>query len=277
MGYGCKILLDSIGPAKVRLTTFEVTIPRLVLAEFNTHRMLSRNSASSRAIPVEKMIKKVLEDPFIPIYWGKNQKGMQAEEELSEGQQLAARQYWLESRDRAVLEVGRLLELGIHKQITNRLLEPFLWHTIICTATELDNFFNLRDHKMAQPEIRRGAQLMKECYAKSTPQVLGLNHWHLPLVTNVDEVTLIADGFNADQLAQISAARCARVSYLTHDGKRDPQKDLELCADLMKNGHMSPLEHPARADFHPEMIGNFRGWRQLRKLIKGEDVFGSAA
>ncbi len=283
MGFECKIILDSIGPADVRLTTFEVTFPRIVLAELNTHRDFSRNSASSRAIPVPLMLKRVTEDPFIPIYWGKNQKGMQAEEELSEEQQYHAQKEWLLARDAAVTHVKQLLEIGIHKQLANRLLEPFLFHTAIITATEWENFFRLRDHKMAQPEIRKPAQMMKECYAKSTPQRLGLNHWHLPLVTNVDEATLIADGFIKDgiahgsQLAQISAARCARVSYLTHDGKRDPLKDLELCADLMKNGHMSPLEHAARAEFHPDRLGNFRGWKQLRKLIPGEAVFGSSA
>jgi len=282
MGFECKIILDSIGPANVRLTTFEVTFPRIVLAELNTHRDFSRNSASSRAIPVPIMLKRVMEDPFIPIYWGKNQKGMQAEEELSEELQFHAQKMWLLARDEAVERVKQLLDVGIHKQITNRLLEPFLWHTAIITATEWENFFRLRDHRMAQPEIRKPAQMMKECYEKSIPQHVGLNGWHLPLVTNVDEATLIADGFTKDgiahksQLAQISAARCARVSYLTHDGKRDPQKDLELCADLMNNGHMSPLEHAARAEPNADRVGNFRGWRQLRKLIKGEAVFGSA-
>ena len=283
MAYECKILLDSVSPAGVRLTSFQITLPRIVLAEFNTHRMLSRNSASSRAIPVEKMLKKVEEDPFIPIYWGKNQKGMQAEEELTPEQQEKAREQWLLFAEGAREFAGRLLHIGIHKQIANRLLEPFLWHTIIVTVMEWENFFNLRDHAMAQPEIRKAAQMMKECYAKSTPQHLGLNYWHLPLVTNVDEATLIADGFTKDgiahksQLAQISAARCARVSYLTHDGKRDPEKDLQLCADLMKNGHMSPLEHAARAEPNADFVGNFRGWKQLRKLIKGEAVFGSVA
>lgn len=281
MAYGCKVLLDSVSPANVRLTTFEVTIPRLVLAEFNTHRMLSRNSASSRAIPIEKMLAKVEEDPFIPIYWGKNQKGMQAEEELSEELQFRAQKAWLEARDAAVVQVKQLLEVGIHKQITNRLLEPFLWHTIICTATEWENFFSLRDHAMAQPEIRRGAQMMKECLAKSLPRVLGAGQWHLPLVTNVDEATLLNEGLTWPQLAMISCARCARVSYLTHDGKRDPQKDLELCSSLMANGHMSPLEHAAKAlpasEMFPSMTnwsGNFRGWEQFRKTIPGEAVFG---
>jgi len=274
MAYDVKIILDSISPAKVRLTTFEVTLPRIVLAEFNTHRMLSRNSASSRAIPVEKMLKKVTEDPFIPIYWGKNQKGMQAEEELTEELQNEAQKEWLRGRDSAVYHVERMLEVGIHKQITNRLLEPFLWHTIICTATEWENFFNLRDHKMAQPEIRKGAVLMKETLRFSNPQLVPVGQWHLPLVTGVDEATLSSEGFTKEQLAQISCARCARVSYLTHDGKRDPQKDLELCADLMKNGHMSPLEHAAKADAMTVWFGNFRGWQQYRKTIPGEAIFG---
>jgi len=277
MAYGAKVILDSISPANVRLTTFEVTLPRIVLAEFNTHRMLSRNSASSRAIPVEKMLKKVQEDPFIPIYWGKNQKGMQAEEELSEELQNEAQKAWLAGRDFAVAAAGKLLELGIHKQVANRLLEPFLWHTIICTATELENFFNLRDHKMAQPEIRRGVQLMKECYAASIPQHVSPDCWHLPLVTGVDEVTLLRENFTWRQLAEISCARCARVSYLTHDGKRDPRKDLELCADLIKNGHMSPLEHAARVMHVPLMSGNFFGWQQYRKIVPGEAIFGSGS
>lgn len=273
MGFECRVVLDSISPANVRLTTFELTIPRIVLAEFNTHRMLSRNSASSRAIPVEKMIKRVEEDPFIPIYWGKNQKGMQAEEELTQELQSQAQRAWLQARDLAVEQVHQLLAIGIHKQIANRLLEPFLFHTIIFTATELDNLFNLRDHKMAQPEIRKGIQLVKEKYALSTPRHVSYGHWHLPLVTDVDESTLLVEGFTWEQLAQISCARCARVSYLTHDGKRDPKKDLELCADLMKNGHMSPLEHAARATEGNGWFGNFRGWLQYRKTIAGEAVF----
>lgn len=188
-----------------------------------------------------------------------------------------AQKAWLASRDLSVAAVEKLLELGIHKQITNRLLEPFLWHTIICTATEWENFFNLRDHAMAQPEIRRAAILMKAAYAESTPRYVSVGHWHWPLVTGIDEVILLNAGHTPEQLAQISCARCARVSYLTHDGKRDPQKDLELCADLVKNGHMSPLEHAARAFSIPQMSGNFLGWEQYRKIIVGEGVFGGTA
>src|SRR5438034_635403 len=145
MSYQCKIILDSLAPSGGRLTTFEITFPRIVLAEFNTHRMFSRNSASSRAIPIEKMLARVGNDPFIPIYWGKNQKGMQAEEELSENQILYAELIWRGIIDKVLIGVNELKELGIHKQIGNRWLETALWHTTIVSATEYTNWFNLRD------------------------------------------------------------------------------------------------------------------------------------
>ena len=275
MAYECKIVLDSIGPAEVRLTTFEVTFPRIVLAEFNTHRMLSRNSASSRAIPIEKMIERVETDPFIPVHWGKKQKGMQAEEEVSKEMAWTAEVYWLRARDKALEAAKDLLDLGLHKQITNRLLEPFLWHTVICTATEWENFFNLRDSPLAQPEIQRIAALMKNLYTKNVPQAVEHGDWHLPLVTGFDREALWAEKYSVEELCMISAARCARVSYLTHDKIRDPHKDLDLCESLIDNGHMSPLEHPAQARLEAQPSGNLVGWRQYRKMIPNEAIFRS--
>lgn len=274
MGYSARILKDSIGPNGIRLTTLEVTFPRIVLAEWNTHRVFSRNSASSRAIPVQKMLQKVLDDPFIPIYWGKNQKGMQAEQELDASQQETALKLWLDARDRAVSVVQDLLQLGIHKQITNRLLEPFLFHTVIVSSTEWDNFDNLRDHKDAQPEIQRAASLLKQARAASTPRVLKPGEWHLPLVD--DEERLLAEGYSYAQLVRICVGRCTRVSYLTHDGKRDPQADLDLADRLQVSGHMSPFEHAAMAltERETQWSGNFRGWLQYRKTLAGEAVFG---
>ena len=293
--YGCKILCDSITPMGARLTTFEVTLPRIVLAEFNTHRVFSRNSASSRAIPVATMRARVKDDPFVPDSWGKNQKGMQAEEDVTPEDAEKARAQWLLMRDDALEYTARLQHLGIHKQITNRLLEPWLWHPIIVTATEWRNFFALRDSPMAQPEIRTAAHWMREEYKKSTPQLLQPGSWHLPLVTGVDHDLLVFETFNEphawhETLARISSARCARVSHLLHDGKRDPQADLGLCRNLTIQGHMSPLEHPARALSKEEWeekgrkaaerwvkdrvpMGNFWGWEQFRKTIPNEHDF----
>jgi len=298
MSYEVKILADSLSPENNRLTTMEVVLPRVVVAEFNTHRMFSRNSASSRAIPVEKMLKRVEDNPFIPVYWGKNQKGMQADAELSQSEQLAAEHSWLKARDSAVKHARKLLEIGVHKQITNRLLEPWLWHTIIVTATEWENFFALRTHKDAQPEIRKAAVMMKEAYDASKPKEFfqGAINWHRPLVSaeEISEVLSCEDAFTVDghvklneRLNKISAGRCARVSYLTHDGRRDPEEDIKLCERLASSGHMSPLEHVARPmtshdiqqmglNASTRFLANYRGWVQMRKLIANEDNYGKA-
>ncbi|GAB3766974.1 FAD-dependent thymidylate synthase [Microlunatus parietis] len=272
MGYGAKIIADSVSAAGHRLVTMEVTFPRLVLAEFNTHRMFSRNSASSRAIPVKTQLTRVRDNPFVPDVWGRNQAGMQAEREVGEATAAAAREAWLAARDRAVEQAERLLALKIHKQLANRLLEPFLWHTVIVTATDWSNFFALRANPEAQPEIGRVAALMQQAYGSGTPAVVGEGDWHLPLLQPEEY-----DGSfeHTEQARQVSAARCARVSYLTHDGRRDLDADLKLYRRLVESGHLSPLEHVATPDPGGARIGNFLGWRQLRKTIPGEDDFAS--
>lgn len=286
LGYSCKILLDSVAPCGARLTTFEVSFPRIILAEFNTHRMLSRNSASSRAIPVEKMLRRVLDDPFIPVHWGKNQAGMQAERELTVAEQERALSQWLLARDEMVLRVRQMLDIGLHKQVTNRLLEPWMYHTCVVSATEWQNFFALRCHPAAMPEIRRIAEMMRDAYVASVPQRINADDWHLPFVTDEDRsavVELTPDPAGTeyrdfmvrvtDTLKKVSASRCARVSYLTHDGKRDLQADIDLCDRLAGSGHMSPLEHVAQALDEREWHGNFCGWYQYRKEFPSEAVF----
>lgn len=300
MGFDAKVLADSQSPAGHRLTTLEATFPRFVLAEFNTHRVFSRNSASSRAIPIAKQLRRVLEEPYVPIEFGSNQPGMQAGPALSGEKREVAEREWLRARDDAVRRVlglvtdpetaqGGLLDvleqveeatqaknrpdewLNVHKQVANRLLEPFMWHTVIVTATEWDNFWNLRCHPDAQPEIRLVAETMRDAMAASEPEELADDEWHLPLVSPEDrgQVGSIED------LIKISAGRCARVSYLTHAGKRDLSADVELHDRLLESGHMSPLEHPARplsADEleESEWSGNFRGWHSYRKTLSGE-------
>jgi len=264
MAYQAKIIEDSVNKFGNRLTTFEVTFPRIVLAELNTHRMFSRNSASSRAIPVEKMINRVIDDPFIPIHWGKNQPGMKADEQIGELEQAEACRVWLEARNGAVRRVKKLIDVGVHKQIANRLLEPFLWHTTIITATEYGNFFNQRCHPDAQPEIRKIAEMMKDLYFFQEPYKRA---FHLPYIQAEDCV------FDLEILKKVSVARCARVSYLTHDGKRDIEKDIELHNKLITGQHMSPFEHVATADNQDKdkWYGNFKGWVQYRKRISGEN------
>jgi thymidylate synthase ThyX len=301
MAYEANIALDSVSENEQRLTTFEITFPRIVLAEFNTHRMFSRNSASSRAIPVAKQLRRVLDEPFIPVYWGANKSGMQADVELDELEQTFAKKEWLRQRDYAVLgavalsggiqslndeamqrRISRLMSTSgykgisvptpVHKQIANRLLEPFMWHTAIVTATDWSNFFALRANPKAQPEIQQVAYLMQDAYSFSSPQLLHNNEWHTPLI-QIDE-----QGLSIEVLKKISVGRCARVSYLTHDGIRDHSKDIELHDQLRTSGHMSPFEHVARpmTSGEREIVlynGNFKGWHQYRKDIPNEADF----
>lgn len=267
MTYAARILADSLAPSGVRLTTFEVTFPRFILAEWNTHRMLSRNAASSRAVPVRKLLEQVETEPFVPEYWGANRPGMQATEELSERDAADARATWLQARDAACDHARVLMSLGAHKQLANRLLEPFTWCTVIVSSTTWDNLFALRCHADAQPEFRRIACMMRDELGISTPRALEIGDWHLPLVPDVDE--LQAEGYTIDERARISAARCARVSYLTHDGKRVPATDLELARRLLEGGHMSPFEHVAQPSSQEHTrSGNFHGWYQYRKRLE---------
>lgn len=288
MAYECKMICDSVSPDGVRLCTLEVTLPRFVLAEFNTHRMLSRNSASSRAIPVEKRIAMIEADPFVPAAFGKNQKGMQAGEALEGEAEVRARLAWYNALNAAVAQATELATIGVHKQLANRLLEPFSWHTIVVTATEWANFFALRRHANAQPEIRTAADMMNDVMLSSRPVELGFGEWHLPYI-QLEEYTdrELTAGDPWSKLIKLSVARCARVSYLTHDGVRDHSKDLELYERLASAGHMSPLEHAARpmqpSDEHElpgfyergssPWSGCFRGWVSHRALTPGEAVF----
>jgi thymidylate synthase ThyX len=272
MGLSARVLLDSISPAGVRLTTIEATFHRFILPEFNTHRALSRNAASSRAIPTRKAIAAVRNDPAMPIFWGKNQSGMAAREEVDAAARERARVEWERALENALASAERLAstDIDLHKQLVNRLLEPFAWITVIVSATEWTNFFTQRCHPDAQPEIHALAEAMLDAYRASTPREVAVGQWHLPLILP-DERRL--DGAT---LRKLSVARCARVSYLTHENVRDIAKDLELYERLISggaNGHWSPTEHVATPLDDPrETSGNFRGWQQFRKHFRAENA-----
>lgn len=282
-GYHAKILLDSIGPSGKRITTFELRYPRFVHAELMTHRLFSRNSASSRAIPIEKLIRQVLDEPASPVWWGKNQGGMQAREELDADALLHAKWQWLLGRDEAVATARALASHGVHKQIVNRVIEPWMFITVLVTATEYDNWFGLRDHPDAQPEIAWIARLMRKTREEHEPALLMAGEWHLPLLDRAvreggsdrgESFDLEVEGFAPEDLKFISAGRCARVSYLTHDGKRDPRADADLARKLAAAGHWSPYEHVAQALSEPTPSGNFVGWKQFRKEFENEHIGG---
>lgn len=275
-----RILADSVSPLGYRLTTFEVKLHRFVLAELNTHRSMSRNSASSRAIPYQKMRQKALEQTAYPVSWPQEQRGMQGGEELPERTEISCRAVWGNAVEKAVAYADQLHGMGVHKSVCNRLLEPFIPHTVIITATDLDGFWKQRCHPDAQLEIRVAAEAMKRVYDESTPEPIYPGGWHLPLVDlNEDSEQIIklieSRGGPVDApsvlevLKAVSVARCARVSYLTHDGVRDIAKDLELFERLRGHTppHASPFEHVATPAHQSDTPGNFRGWYQFRHLL----------
>lgn len=302
-----RVIADSIYENGPRLTTFQLKYPRFIHAELMTHRVFSRNAASSRAIPIKTMIQRVKDDPAMPVWWGKNQPGMQAKEELSDKPQDVKGWYglpspkadamatWLRGRDRAIETVEELMEIGLHKQISNRPLEPWSHIEVVLTTSRHSNHYGLRDHGEAQPEYQDLAGKMLNAHQASTPEVLTPGEWHLPYIVDADYEWAFENEFGdkvSRTLQKISAARCARVSYLKHDStKATVDEDLAMFDRLMGGSvkHASPTEHQARVplsreeygdeEWHtqngvlrPELVSNLAGWVQFRKLIPGEHI-----
>ena len=270
-----EIVKDSIGPNGIRLITFVLTYPRFVHSEFMTHRVFSRNASSSRAIPVKKSIQMVIDNPAIPIAFTKNKKGMQGGDILDKEAHDLALKTWLEGRDRAVEVAQSLSDLEVHKQYANRILEPFSHITVVCTATDFDNFFALRCHEAAQPEIHELADQMYQLYSTNVPEKLGEYEWHLPFMTD-KEIRDYYDQELPQLLIQRSVARCARVSYLNHDGTASSEEqDLELYNRLLGSIpiHASPAEHQAMAIGDLNLrSGNLRGWIQYRQTLPNQNI-----
>ena len=278
--FDVKIIKDSISPENIRLITFQMKYPRYIHAELMTHRVFSRSASSSRAVPVNKLADLALEEMVKPIRWGLNQPGMQANEQNLEGKALEeANKVWEEAAVFCANSSKRLAELGLHKQWANRLTEWFGNINVVVSSTEWTNWDELRAHPDAQPEIKHLAELMIEARRKSIPTLINHSEWHLPYVTDEEK----QDPFfkieaNRFMLPKISTARCARVSYLKHDGTSpNIDDDLALYQRLVgfRPQHMSPTEHIA----YPDVLvdgkwkdqtkhGNFRGWSQFRKLIE---------
>lgn len=263
-----RIIADSVSTSGSRLTTFVLRYPRFIHAEFMTHRTLSRNAASSRAIPVNKFIKDVLTTPAVPVYWGSNKPGMQAGDELVGWRLNLSKALWVLSGV-AMCGVAKMFEwIGLHKQIANRILEPWFYIEVVCTGTDFGNLYNLRAHKDAQPEFRELALQMIEAQKESQPKLLESGQWHLPFITPFE-----LDTYGEERCRRMSVARCARVSYKNHDGSApDLEKDLKLWKKLLDSGHVSPFEHQASPMLGPyEVSGNFHGWSQYRKLLPNEN------
>lgn len=287
--------------------TIRMRYPRPIHAEIMTHRDFSRNARSSRAVPVERMLKEIREIPFVPWHWGKNQKGMQASEECNEPVMIpdwddidfhgkphlrkhSREEAWLAARDKAVDVATAMMEAGYHKQVVNRLLESFMWIDTLVTSTKWSNFLWLRDHEAAEPHLRDLARLVQQALDNAEMQELVEGQWHLPYVTAADREFVKDNGmtgtFNQYFLNMLSAARCARISYKPFDGNASYEAELARYDTLIKSDrvHASPVEHQAQVDrLDPDypntgkwegegFQGNLSpGWVQFRKLIPGEN------
>lgn len=317
MSFEAEIIADSISQQDIRLITYKLRYPRFIHAELMTHRVFSRNASSSRAIPVQRMIEDLRRDPAMPVFWGSNKPGMQAGEELTGDELAFAKAHWQSAMNYAIQHAETLMSFGLHKQIANRILEPWGHINVVVSATDYENFFTLRRHKDAQPEIKYLADLMYEARENSTPRLLLPGQWHLPFITKEDwsaarirakQNRITRDEPMYDELVKplikVSAARCARTSYLTHDGKQTTvEEDLALHDKLVvaQPLHASPAEHQATPDTkqeegscehihftdscdeldmpcelwnNPHLHGNLRGWIQYRKTLPGEYING---
>lgn len=274
-----QVIADSINSCGERCTTFLAVFPRIVLAEANTHRAISKNSASSRAIPFHRMVSMVQDNPFIPIRWMKAHKGMQGNEYFTDEKDIKACEIeWLKARNSAVEHATLLSDIGVTKQVCNRLLEPFMWHTVIMTGTDWGNYFALRAHEAAEIHIQDLAYKMLEAYNASTPKSLKEGEWHIPFGDKLDLERLEglnggpkSDSYTIELKLKIATARCARVSYLNFEGKDDYLADIKLHDELSKMGHWSPFEHCAQALPYIKS-GNFSGFKQYRKFFMGENA-----
>lgn len=261
------VLYSQSETTQQKLATFVIIIPKFIQAQINSHRMLSRNSGSSRAIPSKIIRKRVIQNPFIPIEFSENKSGMRGGEKIKGIKLFIVEKIWLWSRYIPCFFHYLGEKLRVHKEIINRMIEPWMFTEVILTATEWNNFLKLRIDNSSQPEIQYIAKEIKRLLDSEKPQILKIGEYHLPFISEEETVQ-----FSIDQLKMISSARCARVSYKLYDGSSSNySKDVELCERLITAGHWSPFEHVATPMESIMQSGNFIGWKQYRKEFLYED------
>lgn len=247
--------------------SFQLYFPRMILAELNTHRMLAKSTSSSRAIPVEKIIERIKKDPARPL-WTENKPGMQGTPACDYHVEKADAA-WDKARDDAVYHAHVLMDLGIHKQDANRLLEPWVHVDTIITGTEWDNFFKLRCHKDAAPLMQSLAMAIRDTMGQASADIKYGSDWHLPYATEIEIAASRDDATLRERLPWVCAARCARVSYLNHDGSTpDIEKDMVLAKKLYTSGHLTPFEHVAYCDA-VNMVGHALTEKNMQSCLRG--------
>lgn len=274
-----KIIKHSITEWGQEILTFELEYPRIIHSELLTHKILSKSSASSRAIPILTMIKAVWNKPAAPVSWGKNQSGMSAKENLTGWRLFAAKKIWNLASKFSCFFSFILAKIGVHKQIANRLTEPSSFIKVLVTGTNFENWYKLRDHKDADPTICQLAANMKKAHIKSKPKLLKFGEWHLPYVDDDGQC------LDIESKLKLSASLCAQTSYRKAD--HSLEKAFRIYDRLIDSepAHFSPMEHQATPLYndnessifftHKDKLGrlwsgNFCGWGQYRQKIQNE-------
>lgn len=297
------IIQDSMNGKGDRVTTFELEYPRFIHSELMTHRQFSRNAASSRAIPVDKMLDHIKNNPASPVHWGKNQPGMSAREELDIEAKSEAKHIWNHAARSAATYSKMLIDRGCHKQISNRVTEPFQIMKTIVTATNYTNWFWLRHHADAQPEIHELAKVMMDAIIRNVPMLIHPGEWHVPYVQRFrdglnDNVLKYVDNtgytLTTQEALEVSASCCAQVSYRKLDDTLEKARDIFQRLIHSEPKHASPVEHQATPMTQHEALytvsrppewepgithvdrdgkywsANFKGFIQHRQLIPGQ-------
>lgn len=253
------------GGGSVVLWSLQLRYWRAIHGELMTHRVFSRNAGSSRATPVKKVLAQVWNDPAGPIHWGANQAGMQARAQLVGWRRAVAGGLWRLGGKVMCCFAWSMMKLGLHKQVANRLLEPWQYINVLVSSTEWDNFFALRRHEDAQPEFHELADAIQDAMDHAPIQMLGVGDWHLPYVEDDEHFRL-----GTETAIKVSAARCARISIAPFDGDASVEKEVNR-HDLLVGStpiHASPTEHQAEVMADDAWIKNFRGFKQYRCYVE---------
>lgn len=293
-----KVVAHSKFPCGTEVLSLEIELHRFILPEFNTHRKISKNFQSSRAVPILKLIEQVATNPAMPLHWGKNQAGMVADEELDSEVGMSI---WQRAAKAAAGFAKEMMDAGYHKQIVNRLLEPFMWTKGFITLDRgaVDAFLALRDHFQAQPEIQALAKAIKEAVDESEYEVLDYGEYHLPYVSKFKYGGVLKYGILSDfntpvkfltleEAVKVSTSCTAQVSYRMLDNSLEKALNVFNMLNLPSKGvynenppHFSPTEHVLKAvaviggKYKPEISGNILAdsvWQYRKALEVGKEL-----
>jgi hypothetical protein len=266
-----KVICDSVAPHGGRLTTLQLHFPRFILAQFNTYGSIAKNARSSRAVPVEKIIAEAMNNPVVPVRWGRRERGMVAGVLMTETDAEWCFSRWMDARDSAVTTASHMNSFGAAKEVVNRLLEPWMWVDVVATATlgAWSHYLNQRCAHDAQPEHQELARSIGRAIRDSVPRGIGYWEWHLPYLTDEEWESTHGNGLELAKKLAASVRRVRRVSYAPFDGQIDtPESDRAKHDESRDAGHWSCFEHQGEPFIdYDRRSGRMTGWMEYRQTF----------